>query len=127
MSSGGIFGRGVVSRGLSKIFQPQRAAEIDRLHAGIDDTVRQTAWRLGIECGLDRKPYQLSGGERQRVALGRAIVRKPAAFLFEETLSNLDARRCQKLLKIWRGWIQRPSSYPGIASGGLSTQIGLSG
>jgi ABC-type sugar transport system ATPase subunit len=47
---------------------------------------------LGIKHLLDRKPGQLSGGEKQRVALGRAIVRQPAAFLFDEPLSNLDAQ-----------------------------------
>ena len=46
---------------------------------------------------LDRKPHQLSGGERQRVALGRAIVRNPAVFLFDEPLSSLDARLRQQL------------------------------
>ena len=47
---------------------------------------------LGLEPYLNRKPKALSGGQRQRVALGRAIVRKPAVFLFDEPLSNLDAK-----------------------------------
>jgi multiple sugar transport system ATP-binding protein len=53
--------------------------------------VAETAETLGLTHLLDRKPAQLSGGERQRVALGRAIVRKPQVFLFDEPLSNLDA------------------------------------
>ncbi len=53
--------------------------------------VREAAELLGIETILNRKPEQLSGGQRQRVALGRAIVRKPRMFLFDEPLSNLDA------------------------------------
>ncbi len=52
--------------------------------------VQQAAERLGLTALLDRHPAQLSGGERQRVALGRAIVRAPQAFLFDEPLSNLD-------------------------------------
>ena len=87
----GIFGGGVLARGLRKIFQPQRAIELARLQTEIDIKVRQAALSLGIEDLLDRKPHQLSGGERQRVALGRAIVRNPAAFLLDEPLSNLDA------------------------------------
>ncbi len=60
--------------------------------AEIDERVRQAADILGIEPILDRKPKQLSGGQRQRVAVGRAIVRKPQVFLFDEPLSNLDAK-----------------------------------
>ena len=54
--------------------------------------VRDAAAILGIEGLLDRRPKELSGGERQRVAVGRAIVRKPVVFLFDEPLSNLDAK-----------------------------------
>ncbi len=58
----------------------------------IDRRVRDAARILGIEDYLDRKPKALSGGQRQRVAVGRAIVRKPKVFLFDEPLSNLDAK-----------------------------------
>jgi multiple sugar transport system ATP-binding protein len=58
----------------------------------IDRRVKFTAKILGIEDLLERKPKQLSGGQRQRVAMGRAIVRQPQAFLFDEPLSNLDAK-----------------------------------
>ncbi|REJ33883.1 MAG: glycerol-3-phosphate ABC transporter ATP-binding protein [Bacillota bacterium] len=58
----------------------------------IDRRVREAAAILGIENLLHRKPRQLSGGQRQRVAVGRAIVREPAAFLMDEPLSNLDAK-----------------------------------
>ncbi|MEW6356775.1 MAG: sn-glycerol-3-phosphate ABC transporter ATP-binding protein UgpC [Planctomycetota bacterium] len=60
--------------------------------AEIDARVKEAAKILGIGNLLDRKPKALSGGQRQRVALGRAIVRQPKAFLFDEPLSNLDAK-----------------------------------
>jgi multiple sugar transport system ATP-binding protein len=58
----------------------------------IKQRVREAAQILGIETLLDRKPKALSGGQRQRVAVGRSIVRKPKVFLFDEPLSNLDAK-----------------------------------
>jgi multiple sugar transport system ATP-binding protein len=58
----------------------------------IDRRVHEAARLLGLEAYLDRKPRALSGGQRQRVAMGRAIVREPAAFLMDEPLSNLDAK-----------------------------------
>ncbi|MGC4067576.1 MAG: sn-glycerol-3-phosphate ABC transporter ATP-binding protein UgpC [Polyangiaceae bacterium] len=60
--------------------------------ADIDTKVRRAAQVLGISALLDRRPKQLSGGQRQRVAVGRAIVREPKCFLFDEPLSNLDAK-----------------------------------
>ena len=60
--------------------------------AEIDTRVKDAAVILGIENLLHRKPRELSGGQRQRVAVGRAIVRKPMVFLFDEPLSNLDAK-----------------------------------
>src|SRR5690348_18421788 len=74
--------------------------------AEIDARVKRAAALLHIEPYLDRKPKELSGGQRQRVAMGRAIVRNPKAFLFDEPLSNLDAKlRVQtrvELLKLHR-------------------------
>jgi sn-glycerol 3-phosphate transport system ATP-binding protein len=71
--------------------------------AEIDRRVTEAAALLEIGPFLDRQPRQLSGGQRQRVAMGRAIVREPQAFLFDEPLSNLDA----KLRVSMRGEIRR--------------------
>jgi multiple sugar transport system ATP-binding protein len=74
--------------------------------AEIDKRVKEAARILGLQEFLERKPRALSGGQRQRVAMGRAIVRKPQAFLMDEPLSNLDAKlRVQMRSEIGR--IQR--------------------
>ena len=69
----------------------------------IDEKVNEAAKMLRIADFLDRQPQQLSGGQRQRVAMGRAIVREPKVFLFDEPLSNLDAKlRVQMRIEIKR-------------------------
>ncbi len=78
MTVAGNLGFGLKMRGVSKALISERITEAARL--------------LGIEDLLARKPRQLSGGQRQRVAMGRALVRRPRLFLFDEPLSNLDAR-----------------------------------
>jgi multiple sugar transport system ATP-binding protein len=74
--------------------------------------VREAAEILGLSEHLDRKPAQLSGGQRQRVAMGRAIVREPAAFLMDEPLSNLDA----KLRVQMRAEVSRIQRRVGVAT-----------
>ena len=97
--------RGPSDRGIAMVFQSYalyphltvyenmafalRLAKFDK--AQVDRQVRAAAEILNITPLLDRKPRALSGGQRQRVAIGRAIVRKPEVFLFDEPLSNLDA------------------------------------
>jgi len=69
-----------------------RRRELGLSRSEIDRKVRQVSDTLGLTSLLDRKPKALSGGQRQRVAVGRAIVRNPKVFLFDEPLSNLDAK-----------------------------------
>ena len=84
--------RGNMSYGLKNRKMPK---------AEIDQKVEEAAKMLKIDQFLDRQPNQLSGGQRQRVAMGRAIVRDPQVFLFDEPLSNLDAKlRVQMRIEI---------------------------
>lgn len=78
----------------------------------IDSRVRKTAELLGIEKLLEKRPRELSGGQSQRVAVGRAIVREPSLFLFDEPLSNLDA----KLRVQMRSELAHLHSHLGITS-----------
>lgn len=86
------YGGNLVSRMWRRWQNSESAAKREEQFQQIPAKVDQVADTLGIGKLLDRYPRELSGGERQRVALGRAIVREPAAFLFDEPLSNLDAK-----------------------------------
>jgi len=87
-----------------------RLRKLDR--SALDAKVREAADILGLTEHLGRKPAQLSGGQRQRVAMGRAIVREPAAFLMDEPLSNLDA----KLRVQMRAEVSRIQRRVGVAT-----------
>jgi multiple sugar transport system ATP-binding protein len=78
----------------------------------VEQRVAQAAERVGITALLDRKPRQLSGGQQQRVAIARALVRTPSVFLFDEPLSNLDAKLRVEL----RSEIRRLQTETGITS-----------
>src|SRR5690625_3828940 len=71
---------------------PLRLAKGEYTDEEIDERVREASALLELDEHLERKPANLSGGQRQRVAMGRAIVRRAKAFLFDEPLSNLDAK-----------------------------------
>lgn len=86
------YGGNLVSRWWRRMNDAEKARWREEQYRQIPEKVGQVAQVLGISKLLDRYPRELSGGERQRVALGRAIVREPAAFLFDEPLSNLDAK-----------------------------------
>ena len=80
----------------------------------IASAIKSTATKLGLEPLLERRPKALSGGQRQRVAMGRAIVRQPKAFLFDEPLSNLDARLREQMraeIKKLHGELKATSIY----------------
>jgi multiple sugar transport system ATP-binding protein len=89
---------------------PLRNSGIGREEA--EARAREAAQRVGIEALLDRKPRQLSGGQQQRVAIARALVRRPSVFLFDEPLSNLDAKLRVEL----RSEIRRLQQESGITA-----------
>ena len=109
--------------------------------AQIETRVRKAARMLEIEPLLERKPRQLSGGQRQRVAMGRALVREPSAFLFDEPLSNLDAklrvhmrveiRKLQRALKVTSLYVTHDqveamtlADKLVVMNGGIAEQVG---
>jgi multiple sugar transport system ATP-binding protein len=75
-----------------RLVSPSYRQAAQQEDASLQERVGQAAQMLGLQDLLERKPGELSGGQRQRVAVGRAIVRDPKAFLFDEPLSNLDAK-----------------------------------
>jgi multiple sugar transport system ATP-binding protein len=85
-------GSNLLERAVCRVAWPARYRRLAESERAIDRQVRTAADMLSIGHLLGRMPRQLSGGEKQRVAVGRAIVRQPAAFLLDEPLSNLDAR-----------------------------------
>jgi multiple sugar transport system ATP-binding protein len=105
-----VSGEAGVGRWFRSWFDSRLAERLSVERREIEGRIRDTARRLGIEDLLNRRPTQLSGGQQQRVALGRVMVRRPAALLWDEPLSNLDAplrvemRRELKRLHREQGW-----------------------